>query len=90
MQPTNHNLPDLNTQAGRFAQTDREAKATLVAAVGIFVYFWLSIALFRNSDITLWSMPLWFMLSCVFGYVLSAGVVFYLLRRVFKNFSLNA
>lgn len=68
---------------------DREALSTLLAAVVITLYFWLSIYFFHDSAVMLFSLPLWFMLSCIGGYLLSIIAVFILTRRFMRNFPLD-
>ncbi len=76
-------------QAEKFTQIDKEARANLIAAIFITVYFWLTIYLFKDSSATLLSLPMWFMLSCIGGYLLSIGVVWFLVRKVMRNFRLD-
>lgn len=73
----------------KFRQMDREALSTLLAAVVITLYFWLSIYFFHDSAVMLFSLPLWFMLSCIGGYLLSIIAVFILTRRFMRNFPLD-
>ncbi len=73
----------------KFRQMDREALSTLVAAAVITLYFWLSIYLFHDSAVLLFSLPLWFMLSCIGGYFISIIAVFILIRRFMRNFPLD-
>lgn len=77
--------------ADKFRQMDREALGTLVAAIAIFIYFWLTIFLFKDdlSYGMLWGMPLWFTLSCIGGYLLSVVAVFILINRVMRDFDLG-
>lgn len=91
-----------NNVAGREAQSgralydralrasNREAAATLVAAVFTMAYFWAAIELLQNSDITILSMPVWFMASCVGGYFVSVAVVWVLVKRCFTDIDLDA
>ena len=88
MAKTKSDLP-LTGQAAKFAQIDKEARANFIAALFITVYFWLTIYLFKDSSLTLLAMPLWFMLSCIGGYFLSIVVVWFLVRHVMRNFSLD-
>lgn len=79
------------TYKEKFVQMDKEARAVLVAALALFLYFWLTIFLFQDRlDLgVIAGLPLWFTLSCLGGYVLSVIVVFVLVRFFMKNFDLN-
>lgn len=79
----------LRSYKERFVQMDKEALATVLASAAITLYFWLSIWLFKDSAVTVLSLPLWFMLSCIGGYLLSIIAVFILVRRCMKNFPLD-
>ncbi|WP_281757866.1 YhdT family protein [Succinatimonas hippei] len=73
-----------------FRQMDKEALSTLITAAIITVYFWLTILIFKDDiSLTLFSMPLWFVLSCIGGYLLSIVAVIILVRKFMKNFSLT-
>ncbi len=73
----------------KFKQMDKEAWATLMIAIVIFIYFWLSIFLFKNTIVYVFYMPLWFVLSCIGGYLLSCILVIILVKFFMKNFSLE-
>lgn len=73
----------------KFKQMDKEALATVMTAIVIFIYFWLSIFLFKNTIIYVFYMPLWFVLSCIGGYLLSCILVIILVKFFMKNFSLE-
>lgn len=75
----------------KFVQMNKEAKATLIASLIIFAYFWLTIFLFQDNlefDVIL-GLPLWFTLSCIGGYLLSIIVVFVLVKFFMANFDLD-
>ena len=69
----------------KLRQTDREAFFTFISAIFITVVFWGSIWLFKDSDTTIFSMPLWFVASCLVGYLISIVVVLFLVKFCFKN-----
>lgn len=72
-----------------FVQMDKEALSTFITALVITVYFWLTVFLFKDDlSVTLFSMPLWFSLSCIGGYIVSVIAVIILVRKFMKNFSL--
>ena len=67
----------------------REAVATLIAAVFTMVYFWAAILIFEKSPETVLHMPLWFMASCVGGYLFSVIAVLWLVKRWFADIDLD-
>lgn len=67
----------------------REAVATLIAAVFTMVYFWAAILIFEKSPETVLHMPLWFMASCVGGYLFSVIAVLWLVKRWFVDIDLD-
>lgn len=72
-----------------FRQMDKEAFSTFITAVIITVYFWLTVFIFKDDiSLTLFSLPIWFVLSCIGGYILSVIAVIVLVRKFMKNFSL--
>ena len=72
-----------------FRQMDKEAFSTFITAVIITVYFWFTVFIFKDDiSLTLFSMPIWFVLSCIGGYILSVIAVIVLVRKFMKNFSL--
>lgn len=75
--------------AAQFKQMDKEAWATLGAAVLITVVFWGVIALTHDLDLTFLTMPLWFVLSCIGGYLFSIVVVLFLVKKLMKNLELH-
>lgn len=77
------------TYAQKFKQLDKEAIYTLLAAIFITLCFWICIFLFKDQSYTLLSMPLWFVLSCIGGYLLSVLTVIALVKFFFKNISLD-
>ena len=75
----------------KFVQMNKEAKATLIASLIIFAYFWLTIFLFQDNlefGVIL-GLPLWFTLSCIGGYLLSIIVVLVLVKFFMANFDLD-
>ena len=73
-----------------FRQMDKEALRTFITAIIITVYFWLTIFLFKDDiDVTVLAMPLWFVLSCIGGYLLSVAAIIVLVSKFMKNFSLK-
>lgn len=75
--------------AAMFKQLDAEALYTLLAALLITLVFWLAIYLTHESSVSFWNMPLWFVLSCLGGYVLSVVVVVILVKCFLKDMPLH-
>lgn len=73
----------------KFVQIDKEALYTLLAAIFITILFWAFIFIFKDTQTTFFYMPLWFVTSCIGGYLLSIIVVIVLIKFCFKNFSLE-
>ena len=71
------------------AASHREAALTLGAAVLIMAVFWAAVWFLKDSSQTILSMPIWFMASCVGGYLLSVLLVWLLVRFVFKDVPLD-
>lgn len=69
--------------------THREAAATLVVAVLVALFFWGAVWLLHDVPGTSAGFPLWFWWAIPGGYLASIVGVVFLLRRVFRNFSLD-
>lgn len=82
-------MKKITSYKDKFIQMDKEAKATFVLAIVITLFFWLSIFLLQNLTTTLFLMPLWFVVSCIGGYLLSVIGVIILIKFFMKNFSLD-
>ena len=67
----------------------REAAVTFIAALGLFAFFWGSIALFKDVHERFWGLPLWFWVAVCGGYVLSMLVVMFIVKRYFKAMPLD-
>ena len=67
----------------------REAAVTFIAALGLFAFFWGSIALFKDVHERFWGLPLWFWVAvCGGGGVPGVGGVV-LRLRYFKAMPLD-
>lgn len=75
--------------ASMFKQMDKEALATLSAAILVTAVFWLTIALTHDINATVLYMPLWFVLSCIGGYLFSIVVVIFLVKKLMRNLELK-
>ena len=78
-----------NEYAKKFVQMDKEALYTLVLSIVIFIFFWGSIFILQDSQVSIWQMPLWFVISCIGGYILSVAGVAVLIKYFMKNFDLD-
>jgi uncharacterized membrane protein YhdT len=67
----------------------REAVASLIAAALVMVFWWAAGFGLARVDFTLFYMPGWFVISCFGSWLLSIGLVIFLITRVFKNFNLE-
>ncbi|MGN0908768.1 MAG: YhdT family protein [Succinivibrio sp.] len=73
----------------KFAAMDREALATVILAVALTVFFWGAVFLLKDRPEFVASMPLWFVVSCIGGYLLSVAGVMVLVRFFMTDFSLG-
>ena len=76
--------PDRTLYDRALRASGREAAATLAAAD-----FWTAVWLLEDSDMTVLSMPVWFMASCVGGYFVSVAAVWVLVKRCFTDIDLD-
>lgn len=67
----------------------KEAAATMAVALVTVLYFWGAVFFFEDSEVTLFSLPLWFVASCIGGYVLSIAGVLFLVNGVFTDIDLD-
>lgn len=83
-----HIADDVN-YAAKFKQMDKEAIATFGTALLVTIVFWLAIALTHDIQANLLFMPLWFVLSCIGGYLFSIVVVLVLVKKIMRNLELK-
>lgn len=81
--------PDRTLYDRALRASGREAAATLAAAAFTMAYFWAAVWLLEDSDMTILSMPVWFMASCVGGYFVSVAAVWVLVKRCFTDIDLD-
>ncbi|MDR0383491.1 MAG: YhdT family protein [Spirochaetaceae bacterium] len=77
------------TYREKFVQMNREAAATGVAVALVAAFWWISGFALEKINFTLFSMPGWFVVSCVGSLILSACAALFLVKKVYKNFSLQ-
>lgn len=70
-------------------QTAREAKATLVCALLLACFFGVAIWLLKDLGLGPAGLPYWFWAAVAGGYFLSIAGVLWLVKVVFRNFSLD-
>lgn len=70
-------------------QADREAAATLTAAIFVTAFFWLAVFLLRDAQAAWWGIPVWAWVAIGGGYVVSIAAVWFLTARICRNFSLD-
>ena len=80
----------LCTYDAALRQCAREAAATLAAALSVTLFFWGSLLLFMASPVRLFGMPLWFHVAVLGGYLFSVVAVIFIVKRVFREISLEA
>lgn len=73
----------------KFKQIAKEAKAVLWALLAIII-FWIVAGLgISRLDITIFHTPLWVITGCVGTWIFSIIIVVFLMKRIFKDFSLE-
>lgn len=80
---------NLTTYASKMRQANREALATC-AALFVIVVTWLSWGIgLADSDIELFSTPIWIIGGCVGTWLVAVAAAIVLGRGVFANFNLD-
>jgi uncharacterized membrane protein YhdT len=77
-------------RSDKFRQANREAKATVVAAAAVIVFWCLAGFGLADSEITFLHTPLWVWGGCVGTWLFAILVTVFLSERVFKNFDLDS
>ena len=88
---SSHPMPPSEQEqyAAQFTQLDKEALATVLAAVLITVLFWAAIYFTADIQSSIFAMPLWFVISCLGGYLFSIVVVVVLVTKFMRNCRLD-
>lgn len=73
----------------KFRQANREAKATVVAAAAVIIFWCLAGFGLADSDITFYNMPLWVWGGCLGTWLFAILVTVILTTKVFQNFDLE-
>ncbi|MDR3356190.1 MAG: YhdT family protein [Spirochaetaceae bacterium] len=77
------------TYKEKFVQMNKEAAATFIAVALIAAFWWVSGFALEKIDFTILYMPGWFVVGCAGSLVLSVCAVVFLVKKVYKNFSLT-
>ena len=73
----------------KFKQIAKEARAVLWALLAIII-FWIIAGLgISRLNITIFHTPLWVITGCVGTWIFSIVIVVFLMKRIFKDFSLE-
>lgn len=73
----------------KFRQANREALATVVAAIAVIIFWCLAGFGLADSDITILHTPLWVWGGCVGTWIFAIIVTVILSEKVFVNFDLD-
>ena len=76
-------------QSDKFRQANREALATCVATLAVIAFWCLAGFGLADSEVMICSTPLWVWGGCVGTWIFACIVVFFLIKFVFKDFSLK-
>ena len=76
-------------RSDKFRQANREAKATVVAAIAVIIFWCVAGFGLADSGITFLHTPLWVWGGCVGTCIFAVLVTIFLSERVFKNFELD-
>lgn len=76
-------------QSDKFRQANKEALATCVATVAVIVFWWVAGFGLADSKVMICATPLWVWGGCVGTWLFACAVVLFLIKCVFKDFSLD-
>ena len=74
----------------KFRQATQEAKATVVAAAAVIIFWCLAGFGLADSDIYFYNTPLWVWTGCVGTWLFAILVTVILTQKVFVNFDLDS
>ena len=80
------------TYKEKFIQMNKEAKASWIVAAVIIVFWWIGgfgVYNLFGEDFFVFSMPAWFVISCFGSWILSIALVFFLIKKIYKDFDLE-
>lgn len=67
----------------------REAKATLLVAVALMLFFGAALWLLKDSAVLWLGIPLWFWVGIIGGFVLSSVAAWWIAARVVEDYPLD-
>jgi uncharacterized membrane protein YhdT len=70
-------------------QMNREARASLLAAAAVMAFWWTAGFGLSGIEFTVFHLPGWFVVGSFGTWLLSIALVCLLLKRTFKNFTLE-
>ncbi len=73
----------------KFRQANREAKATVIAAAAVIVFWCLAGFGLADADVFILNTPLWVWGGCVGTWIFAVLVTVFLTKKVFVNFNLD-
>lgn len=69
----------------KFHQSGKEALWALSLAL-LYLFCWWGASLLEHSTVTVWGMPLWFALGCVFAPLLFVFLCPLMIKGLYKDF----
>lgn len=76
-------------RSDKFRQANREAKATVVAAAAVIIFWCIAGFGLADVNISFWHTPLWVWGGCVGTWLFAILVTIFLTQKVFVNFDLD-
>ncbi len=73
----------------KFRQANREAKATILSAIAVIVFWWAAGFALADVRLSLFGTPLWVWGGCVGTWIFAILVTVFLTKNVFLDFDLN-
>lgn len=67
----------------------REAKATLIVAVALMLFFGAALWLLKDLAVLWLGIPLWFWVGIIGGFVLSSAAAWWIAARVVEDYPLD-
>ncbi len=73
----------------KFRQANREAKATILSAIAVIVFWWAAGFGLADLRLSFLNTPLWVWGGCVGTWIFAVLVTVFLTKNVFLDFDLN-
>lgn len=77
-------------RSDKFRQANREAMATVVAAIAVIIFWCVAGFGLADSEVTFLHTPLWVWGGCVGTWIFAVLVTLFLTEKVFKNVDLDS